>query len=217
MYIELEELTFPDENNNSLSYTNSTSINEDMSNHEWKIQARWIKYEQTIDQETLIWSKPFAGALVYQNLVYLKNAFQYATLNLNTRMSTFDGIVDEIITDFLNRGHLNKDNKDKFRSIILSKHRNHLTVAGVLSGLDKKASYSEMYSHNRKQSKYHVGNNHHHHHHHSSNDAFDNDRLFRKVSSFNQQIQSIDLSDSLIEEKSVNLLIFFPCSFIIFK
>lgn len=36
----------------------------------------WIKYEQTIDPETNIWSKPYVGALVYQNLAYLKSTFQ---------------------------------------------------------------------------------------------------------------------------------------------
>jgi hypothetical protein len=42
--------------------------------------GRWIKYEQTVDHETNMWSKPFVGALVYQSLLYLKTGLQYGLI-----------------------------------------------------------------------------------------------------------------------------------------
>lgn len=45
--------------------------------YEWREVSRWIKYEQTFDPETSIWSKPSIGALVYQSLLYLKTGLQH--------------------------------------------------------------------------------------------------------------------------------------------
>jgi hypothetical protein len=50
----------------------------DSQKYEWKVISRWIKYEQTIDRETLSWNEPFVGALIYQSLIYLKNTLQYS-------------------------------------------------------------------------------------------------------------------------------------------
>jgi hypothetical protein len=44
------------------------------------IVYRWIKYEQRIDLETNILSKPFVGPILYQSLLYLKTGLQYGKL-----------------------------------------------------------------------------------------------------------------------------------------
>lgn len=46
---------------------------------------RWIKYEQTIDPETQMWSKPYVGALVHQSLLYLKTGLQYGNYLYTTK------------------------------------------------------------------------------------------------------------------------------------
>jgi hypothetical protein len=38
---------------------------------------RWIKYEQDLDYETGLWSKPYVAPLLYQSLSYLKTGLQY--------------------------------------------------------------------------------------------------------------------------------------------
>jgi hypothetical protein len=42
---------------------------------------RWIKYEQVIESSTNMWSKPFVGAILYHNLIYLKNTLQNGIYN----------------------------------------------------------------------------------------------------------------------------------------
>jgi hypothetical protein len=111
---------------------------------------RWIKYEQTIDPETNIWSKPFVGALLYQNLVYLKNTLQYGTIILNSLKETFESIIDDVLHDLIIRGHLPRDNKERLKSILLSQHRSQIGVAGVLTG--KKIPIAELFSSNWRQS-----------------------------------------------------------------
>ena len=101
-------------------------------------KTRWIKFEQTIDETTHIWSKPFVGSLVYQNLILLKSKMQYASIILNSRENTFERIVDEVLLDLINRGQLEKDKKDTLKSILLSQHRNNLTLSGAMSGKTKR-------------------------------------------------------------------------------
>lgn len=119
--------------------------------YKWRISSRWIKYEQTIDPETEIWSKPFIGALEYQNIAYLKSNLQSGTVILNSQQNTFEDIIDEIAQDFINRGRLNRDYKEKLKSILLSQHRDHLSLGGAMAG--KKAPISELFSSNLKHSR----------------------------------------------------------------
>lgn len=53
--------------------------------------------------------------------------------------------------DFINRGHINRDHKERLKNIILHQHRSSLTLAGALCG--KKAYASQIIAPNRKHSK----------------------------------------------------------------
>ena len=135
VYIELEELHY---NEKPIISSISNQMSSLTNHYEWKIKTRWIKFEQTIDETTHIWSKPFVGSLVYQNLILLKSKMQYASIILNSIENTFERIVDEVLLDLINRGQLEKDKKDTLKSILLSQHRNNLTLSGAMSGKTKR-------------------------------------------------------------------------------
>ena len=85
--------------------------------------CRWIKYEQVIDHETNMWSKPFVGALVHQSLLYLKTGLQYGTVLLDAEHATFGDTLDEMIRDFINSGHMYKEQRESVKRALLSKHK----------------------------------------------------------------------------------------------
>ena len=91
---------------------------------------RWIKYEQNLDLETNMWSNPYVGALVYQSLLYLKTGLQYGTVLLNSDHDSFTGIVDEMIQDFIDSGHMNKENKYLVKRTLLSNHKHDSSNTG---------------------------------------------------------------------------------------
>jgi hypothetical protein len=160
---------------------------------------RWVKYEQTIDPESNMWSKPFIGPLIYQNLIYLKNNLQYGTIILNSQQETIEGVVEELLHDFIGRGHMNRDHKDNLKGIILSQHRNNQTIASTLAG--KKAPLSELFSLDGKHSKF------------SSNHSFLTEQtgshIFRKNYSFqsahnykpNKIDDQLNSSDNNLDDK----------------
>lgn len=99
-----------------------------------------------------MWSKPYVGALIYQNLAYLKTAFQTGTVILDSQHSTtFEGLMDEVITDIISRGHMNRDHRESLKAIILSQHRSRSTLAGTIT--KKVAPLSELFSSDGKHAK----------------------------------------------------------------
>lgn len=121
------------------------------------------------------------------------------TIILNSRQETFEGVTDEIIQDFISRGHMNRDYKANLKAIILSQHRDHLTIAGALTG--KKAPISELFSSNWKHAKMSS---------HSFSDNFGSSLLRRSSSHVNHHGKrlskfedAIHLSDVILDEKNV--------------
>lgn len=73
------------------------------------------------------------------------------TIILNSKLTSFEEIVDEVVNDFIDRGYVGRDNKEFLKSIILSQHRSQHSMAGNLT--DQKAPLSELYSSNYKHSR----------------------------------------------------------------
>ena len=75
---------------------------------------------------------------------------QYATIILNSKENTFEKIVDEVIQDLLDRGQMSRDNKDSLKNIILSQHRNNMTISSAMTG-KKVNNLSGLFSSNHNK------------------------------------------------------------------
>lgn len=112
--------------------------------YEWREMSRWIKYEQTINIETSKWNRPFVGALLYQSMLYLKTGLQYGTVLLKCDRESIFGIVDDLVEDFVGSGHLNKDNRDQVKKVLLSNHRHNSIFLSNAAISRKKSTISEF-------------------------------------------------------------------------
>jgi hypothetical protein len=65
---------------------------------------------------------------------------------LNSNSNTFEEIVNEILNDFVDRGHLNRENRDSLKIILTSQHRCQDSISKNLTGHKHKAKLSELYS-----------------------------------------------------------------------
>lgn len=112
--------------------------------YEWREVFRWIKYEQTINIETSKWNRPFVGALLYQSLLYLKTGLQYGTVLLKCDRESFFAIVDDLVEDFIDSGHLNKENRDQVKKVLLSNHSHNSIFSSTAALTRKKSTISEF-------------------------------------------------------------------------
>ena len=70
------------------------------------------------------------------------------TIILNSPKNSVETIIEEVVQEFIGRGHMNRDHKQKFKNILLSSSRHHLTVA---SALTRKKTVPELFSSNQKR------------------------------------------------------------------
>lgn len=119
----------------------------------WKKKTlyRWIKYEQTIDLETNVWGRPCVGALVYQSLLYLKTGLQYGTVILNSTDDSLEEVIDEMVQDFIDSGHMYKENREKIKNTMLTSHSHYVSNSAMTR---KKSSISLAFTGNRRQSTF---------------------------------------------------------------
>lgn len=100
-----------------------------------------------------MWSKPFVGALVYQSLLYLKTGLQYGTVLLNSDHESFIDVVDEMVRDFIDSGHMMKENREQVKRTLLTQHKHNQTFnGGALSR--KKSTISDFFPYGRRQSTF---------------------------------------------------------------
>lgn len=67
-------------------------------------------------------------------------------------MNSFEDIVEEVVNDFIDRGHVARDKKEFLKSVILSQHRSKHSISGNLAG-HKPVPLSELYSSSYKHSR----------------------------------------------------------------
>lgn len=75
----------------------------------------------------------------------MKSNLQSSTVILNSQQNSFEDIIDEVAQDFINRDRLNREHKDKFKSLLLSQHRDHLSLGRAMAA-PKKTPISELFS-----------------------------------------------------------------------
>ena len=112
--------------------------------------SRWIKYEQTLpdpDQSSSgMWSRPFVGALVYQSLLYLKTGLQYGTVIMNSEAEKVQDVYDEMVRDFVDSGHMNKESREQIKRTLMLKHRHNQLSGGNSGNSGKNSNSSEEIS-----------------------------------------------------------------------
>jgi hypothetical protein len=67
-------------------------------------------------------------------------------------LNSFEDIVEEVVNDFIDRGHVARDKHDFLKSIILSQHRSKHSISGNIAG-QKPIPLSELYGSNYKHSR----------------------------------------------------------------
>jgi len=81
----------------------------------------------------------------------LKTGLQYGTVLLNAEGPSFQDVMDEMIQDFINSGHMNKENRERLKALLLSEHAHELSNSALIR---KKSSMSLAFNGSRRQSTF---------------------------------------------------------------
>lgn len=90
---------------------------------EWKETARWVKFEEDVEEGGNRWSKPHVATLSLHSLFELRSLLLNGTMMLDTDASTLEQIADLVCDNMISGGSLPRDASDKVREALLRRHR----------------------------------------------------------------------------------------------
>ncbi|XP_070407906.1 sodium bicarbonate cotransporter 3 isoform X4 [Nothobranchius furzeri] len=105
LFTELDELAF-----------------RDGDYQEWKETARWLKFEEDVEDGGERWSKPYVATLSLHSLFELRSCILNGTVLLDMRANGIEEIADMVIDSLLASGQLEEGLEDKVREAMLRRH-----------------------------------------------------------------------------------------------
>ncbi|XP_051577168.1 sodium bicarbonate cotransporter 3-like isoform X6 [Myxocyprinus asiaticus] len=90
--------------------------------YEWKETARWLKFEEDVEDGGERWSKPYVATLSLHSLFELRSCILNGTVMLDMRANTIDEIADMVIDNMLASGQLDESLREKVREAVLKRH-----------------------------------------------------------------------------------------------
>uniref|UniRef100_A0A1A7YP98 Anion exchange protein n=1 Tax=Iconisemion striatum TaxID=60296 RepID=A0A1A7YP98_9TELE len=89
---------------------------------EWRETARWLKFEEDVEDGGERWSKPYVATLSLHSLFELRSCILNGTVMLDMRANSIEEIADMLIDNMVASGQLKEDLRNKVREAMLKKH-----------------------------------------------------------------------------------------------
>ncbi|XP_073476876.1 electrogenic sodium bicarbonate cotransporter 1-like [Aquarana catesbeiana] len=111
-----------------------TQLNELVNVHEdvtWKETARWIRFEEKIEDGGERWSKPHVTTLTLHSLFELRTCFEKGIILLDTEKCTFKEIIDHVLKQRISMNIVNEEENENILNVLLQNHIHHPTKSGT--------------------------------------------------------------------------------------
>ncbi|XP_074510419.1 sodium bicarbonate cotransporter 3-like isoform X2 [Sebastes fasciatus] len=123
---------------------------------EWKETARWLKFEEDVEDGGERWSKPYVATLSLHSLFELRSCILNGTVLLDMRANTIEEIADMVIDSMLASGQLEEDGREKVKEAMLRRHHhqsekklsNRIPLVRSFADIGKKHSDSHLLERN---------------------------------------------------------------------
>ncbi|XP_063308273.1 sodium bicarbonate cotransporter 3 isoform X10 [Pelobates fuscus] len=89
---------------------------------EWKETARWLKFEEDVEDGGDRWSKPYVATLSLHSLFELRSCILNGTVMLDMRASTIEEIADMALDNMIGSGHMDETMREQVREALLRRH-----------------------------------------------------------------------------------------------
>lgn len=90
---------------------------------EWKETARWVKFEEDVEEGGNRWSKPHVATLSLHSLFELRSLILNGSVMLDMEATSLDQISDLVCENMTNTGALPFDSREKVKEALLRRHR----------------------------------------------------------------------------------------------
>uniref|UniRef100_A0A673CU10 Anion exchange protein n=1 Tax=Sphaeramia orbicularis TaxID=375764 RepID=A0A673CU10_9TELE len=115
VFVELNELTM--------------DKNQEM---QWKETARWIKFEEDVEEETDRWGKPHVASLSFRSLLELRKTISHGAVLLDLDQKTLPGIAHQVVEQMIISDQIKAEDRANVLRALLLKHSAGLLLMSVL-------------------------------------------------------------------------------------
>ncbi|XP_061011738.1 electrogenic sodium bicarbonate cotransporter 4 [Dama dama] len=116
-----------DEAPNPTLFTEMDTLQHDGDQMEWKESARWIKFEEKVEEGGERWSKPHVSTLSLHSLFELRTCLQTGTVLLDLDGGSLPQIIDDVIEKQIEDGLLRPELRERVSYVLLRRHRHQTT------------------------------------------------------------------------------------------
>uniref|UniRef100_A0A9J8AA67 Anion exchange protein n=1 Tax=Cyprinus carpio carpio TaxID=630221 RepID=A0A9J8AA67_CYPCA len=127
-------------------FTEMDTLQHEGGEMEWKESARWVKFEEKVEEGGERWSKPHVSTLSLHSLFELRTCLQTGCILLDLEGYSLPQIVDDIIEKQVQDGLIAPEIREKISFVLLRKHR-HQTKKPIhrsLADIGKSSPSSEL-------------------------------------------------------------------------
>uniref|UniRef100_A0A8C1N7A3 Anion exchange protein n=1 Tax=Cyprinus carpio TaxID=7962 RepID=A0A8C1N7A3_CYPCA len=89
---------------------------------EWRETARWLKFEEDVEDGGERWSKPYVATLSLHSLFELRSCIINGTVMLDMRASSLEEVAEMVLDQQEVAGHLEEDVRKKVKEALLKQH-----------------------------------------------------------------------------------------------
>ncbi|CAH0726442.1 unnamed protein product, partial [Brenthis ino] len=90
---------------------------------EWKETARWIKFEEDVEEGGNRWSKPHVATLSLHSLFELRSLILNGSVILDLEANSLEQVAENVLDNMVVDGGLTYDRREKVKDALLRRHR----------------------------------------------------------------------------------------------
>uniref|UniRef100_A0A2R5LMG1 Anion exchange protein n=1 Tax=Ornithodoros turicata TaxID=34597 RepID=A0A2R5LMG1_9ACAR len=111
----------------------------DRDTYEWKETARWIKYEENLEEDVDRWGKPHVASLSFHSLLCLRKCIEQGTILLDLEEKDLTGIANKVVDNMVLSEQISAENHGAVLRVLLLRHR-HAAERGLNTFLRRNSS-----------------------------------------------------------------------------
>ncbi|XP_050683435.1 anion exchange protein 3-like isoform X3 [Leptidea sinapis] len=121
-------------------------LTTDDGDAEWKETARWIKYEEDVEEGSDRWGKPHVASLSFHSLLNLRRCLETGVVLLDLEECDLPGVAYRVVEHMVKEGLIEDDDKPVVLRSLLLRHKHVHDDRFRFSISGKKSSYHSLQS-----------------------------------------------------------------------
>ncbi|KAM6920656.1 anion exchange protein 2a [Lycodopsis pacificus] len=89
---------------------------------QWRETARWIKFEEEVEEETERWGRPHVASLSFRSLLELRKTISHGAVLLDLKQKTLPGIAQQVVEQMVISDQIKAEDRANVLRALLLKH-----------------------------------------------------------------------------------------------